>query len=146
MQHPTRIPDSLGDTPNIFYLFLSSNPSAYAVTLSSPMGSSDHNLISVFCPISPIPPQDPPKRRCIWRFASHSWGDLRSYYAHFLWNDYCFRDRVSYLCAESITEVIVSGMEAYIPKSFLGVNLPNPDLTQLALVLSMIERWPTKGT
>ena len=34
-------------TPNILDLFLISNPSAYAVTLSSPLGSSDHNLISV---------------------------------------------------------------------------------------------------
>ncbi|MPC67033.1 hypothetical protein E2C01_061194 [Portunus trituberculatus] len=70
MQHPTRIPDRLGDTPNILDLFLTSNPSAYAVTLSSPMDSSNHNLISVSCPISPIPPQHPAKRRCLWRFAS----------------------------------------------------------------------------
>ncbi|MPC16166.1 hypothetical protein E2C01_008986 [Portunus trituberculatus] len=51
----------LGDTPNVLDLFLTSNPSAYAVTLSSPLGSSNHNLISVFCPIFPIPPQDPSK-------------------------------------------------------------------------------------
>ena len=44
---PTRIPDRLGDTPNILNLFLTSNPSAYAVSLSSPLGSSDHSLISV---------------------------------------------------------------------------------------------------
>ena len=105
-------------TPNILDLFLISNPSAYAVTLSSPLGSSDHNLISVSCPISPIPPQDPRKRRCLWHFASASWGDLRRYYADFPWNDYCFRDRDPSLCAERITEVIVSGMEAYIPHSF----------------------------
>ncbi|MPD00574.1 hypothetical protein E2C01_096055 [Portunus trituberculatus] len=61
VQHPTRIPDCLGDMTNILDLFLTSNPSAYAVTLSSPLGSSDHNLISVSCPISPISPQDPPK-------------------------------------------------------------------------------------
>ncbi|MPC32784.1 Mitochondrial inner membrane protease ATP23 [Portunus trituberculatus] len=64
--------------PNILDLFLTSNPSVYAVTLSSPLGSSDHKLISLFCPVSPIPPQDPPKRRCLWRFASASWEDLRS--------------------------------------------------------------------
>ncbi|MPC74323.1 hypothetical protein E2C01_068680 [Portunus trituberculatus] len=52
VQQPTRIPDRLGDTPNILDLFLTSNPSAYAVTLSSPLGSSDHNLISVSCPSS----------------------------------------------------------------------------------------------
>ncbi|MPC87157.1 hypothetical protein E2C01_082009 [Portunus trituberculatus] len=40
VQHPTRIPDRLGDTPNILNLFLTSNPSAYAVTLSSPLNSS----------------------------------------------------------------------------------------------------------
>ncbi|MPC82960.1 hypothetical protein E2C01_077649 [Portunus trituberculatus] len=58
--------------PNILDLFLTSNPSAYAVTLSSPLSSSDRNLISVSFPISPIPPQDSPKRRCLWRFASAS--------------------------------------------------------------------------
>ena len=31
---------------------------------------------------------------------------------------YCFRDRDPSLCAECITEVIVSDMEAYIPHSF----------------------------
>ncbi|MPC92345.1 hypothetical protein E2C01_087428 [Portunus trituberculatus] len=63
--HPTRIPDRLGDTSNILDLFLTSNPFTYTVTLSSPLGSSYHNLISVSCPISPNPPQDSPKRRCL---------------------------------------------------------------------------------
>ncbi|MPC53051.1 hypothetical protein E2C01_046935 [Portunus trituberculatus] len=37
VQHPTRIPDRFGDTPNILDLFFASNPSAYAVTLSFPI-------------------------------------------------------------------------------------------------------------
>ncbi|MPC44391.1 hypothetical protein E2C01_038064 [Portunus trituberculatus] len=90
VQHPTRVPDCLGDTPNILDLFLISNPFAYAVTLSFLLGSSDDNLISVSCPISPIFPQDSPKQRCFWHFASTSWEDLRRYYANFPWNDYCF--------------------------------------------------------
>ncbi|MPC22044.1 hypothetical protein E2C01_015050 [Portunus trituberculatus] len=61
-----------GDTPNILDLFLTSNPSAYAVILFSLLSSFDHNLISVSYPISPIPPQDLPKRRCLWHFASAS--------------------------------------------------------------------------
>ncbi|MPC53662.1 hypothetical protein E2C01_047560 [Portunus trituberculatus] len=72
VQHPTHIPDCLADTPSILDLFLTSNPSAYAVTLSSLLGSYNHNLISVSCPISPIPPQDPPKQRYLWHFASAS--------------------------------------------------------------------------
>ncbi|MPC69169.1 hypothetical protein E2C01_063385 [Portunus trituberculatus] len=58
-QHLSRIPGRIGDTPNILDLFLTSNL-AYAVTLSSPLGSSYHNLISIPCRISPIPSQDPP--------------------------------------------------------------------------------------
>ncbi|MPC46810.1 hypothetical protein E2C01_040540 [Portunus trituberculatus] len=46
VQYPTRTNDGLGDTPKILDLFLVSSPSAYAVTLSSPSGSSDHKLIS----------------------------------------------------------------------------------------------------
>ncbi|MPC48501.1 hypothetical protein E2C01_042275 [Portunus trituberculatus] len=109
VQYPTCIPDCLGDMLNI--------PSAYAVTLSSPLNSSDHNLTSASYPISPIPPQDPQKRRCLWHFASASWGDLRRYFVDFPWDDYCFCVGKPSLCAERLTEMIVYGMEAYIPHS-----------------------------
>ena len=54
------------------------------------------------------------------------------------------------MCAERITKVIVSGMEAYIPHS-LNLNLPKLGLTHSVLVLysymiDIIERLPTKGT
>ncbi|MPC31312.1 hypothetical protein E2C01_024598 [Portunus trituberculatus] len=55
--------------------------------------------------------QDPPKRRCLWYFASASWGYLRRYYADFSWNEYCFRVRDPSLCAERITEAVVFGVE-----------------------------------
>ena len=126
VQHPTRIPDRLGDTPNILDLFLTSNPSAYAVELFPPLGSSDHRLISASCPISPVSPQDPPKKRCLWHYASAQWDNLRSYYADFPWNDYCFHDRDASGCAERITEVIVSGMETFIPHSFSSPKSNKP--------------------
>ncbi|MPC11278.1 hypothetical protein E2C01_003939 [Portunus trituberculatus] len=67
MQHLTRISDRLGDTPNILDLFLTSNPSAYAATLSSPFGSSDHNLISVSFsnPSSGFPKSEMPLAFCL---------------------------------------------------------------------------------
>ncbi|MPC51068.1 hypothetical protein E2C01_044905 [Portunus trituberculatus] len=73
VQHPTRISDRYGDTPNIPDLFITFNPSPFAVTLSSPLGSSDHNLISVSCAISPVSHQDYPKAEvplafCLWQF------------------------------------------------------------------------------
>ncbi|MPC17695.1 hypothetical protein E2C01_010559 [Portunus trituberculatus] len=117
VQHPTRIPDHLGDTPNILDLFLTSNPSTYAVTFSSPLGSSDHNLISVSCPISPIPPQDPPKAEVPLAFCLCQLGDLRRYYANFSWNDYCFRVRDPSVCAERITELSVKALSQKVAKT-----------------------------
>ena len=64
VQFPTRIPDRLGDTSNILDLFLTSNPSVYSDKLSYPLGFANHKLISVTCFITPVQPQDPPKRRC----------------------------------------------------------------------------------
>ncbi|MPC80878.1 hypothetical protein E2C01_075474 [Portunus trituberculatus] len=67
--------------------------------------------------ISPISLQDPPGRMCLWCFASAS------------------RVRDPSLCVERITEVKVSGMETYIPHSFLNLNLLNFGLTQPVLEL-----------
>ena len=44
----------------------------------------------------------------------------------FPWNDYCFRVRDPSLCAERITELIVSGMEAYINHSFFRPKPSKP--------------------
>ena len=57
MHLPTRIPNRLGDEPNILDLFLTSFPSPYTVKLFPPLGSSDHLLISVSCPVSSGLPQ-----------------------------------------------------------------------------------------
>ncbi len=51
--HTTRIPDCIGDKPSILDLFLASNPSADSINLFSPLGSFDHSLISVSCPVAP---------------------------------------------------------------------------------------------
>ena len=75
VQHPTHIPDRLGDRPNILDLFLTSNPSTYSIQLFSPLGSSDHNLISATCSIAPVQPADPPKQRRMWHFDAAAWGD-----------------------------------------------------------------------
>ena len=95
--------DSLGHTPNILDLFLTSNPSAYSVKLSSPLGSSDHKLISVTCFITPVQHKYLPKRRCFWHFNSAKWEDLRQYYSDFPWDYYCFHVRDPSFCAEFIT-------------------------------------------
>ena len=94
-----------GDTPNILDLFLTSNPSTCSVKLSS---------------------QNPPKRRCFWHFNYAKWEDLRQYYSDFPWDDFCFHVRDPSLCAERITEIIISGMELYIPHTFFNTKAKKP--------------------
>ncbi|MPC45001.1 hypothetical protein E2C01_038684 [Portunus trituberculatus] len=53
VQHPTRILDHFGDTPNIVDLFITFNPSAYICCYPMFLGSSNYSLISVPCIISP---------------------------------------------------------------------------------------------
>src|ERR1700755_888472 len=86
VQLPTRIPDRLGDEPNILDLFLTSNPSPYTVKLFPPLGSSDHLLISVSSSISSSLPQERPlsiERKRLWHFCAASWLDLLSYFFDF---------------------------------------------------------------
>src|SRR3978361_1765665 len=46
---PTRIPDNVNHQPNILDLFLTSHPDLYTVTVSAPLGNSDHSLVSTTC-------------------------------------------------------------------------------------------------
>ncbi len=68
------------------------------------------------------------------------------YFSDFPWNDYCFQDRDPSVNAQRITEVIVSGMEAYIPRTFSTPHAKKPRFNTLVLVLYKIERLLTKGT
>src|ERR1700755_2375838 len=51
---------------------------------------------------------------------------MRLHFSDFPWNDYCFRGRGPSECAEHITEVILSGMEAYIPYCFPSTEPSKP--------------------
>ncbi len=69
------------------------------------------------------------------------------YFSDFPWNDYCFQDRVPSVSAQRITVVIVSGMEAYIPRTFSTPHAKKSlGIITLVLVLSKIEILVTKGT
>ena len=71
-------------------------------------------------------PQDPSKRKCFWHFNFAKWEDLRHYYSDFPWDDYCFQIRDPSLCAECITEIIISGIELYIPHNFSNIKSKKP--------------------
>ena len=56
---PTRILDNTNDTPHLLDLFLSTAPSYYSFSISSPLGNSDHNLIKIKSPIDLVKPPLP---------------------------------------------------------------------------------------
>lgn len=134
VQHPTRIFGRLGDTYNTLDLFLTSHHLAYSVKPYSSMSSSDHNLIFVLCSLAPIQPLDPPKTRCFWHHASARWEDWGCTFPDLLLNDYRFRVRDSSVHAQRITDMIVSGMETYIPRTFFLMLKSRGSIT-LVLVL-----------
>ena len=113
--HPTRVPDRAGDASNILDLFLTSSAHSYSpILVSAPLGSSDHCLISARRPFD-SPPAHKPDKRILWKFSSADWDGLRSFYASLPWNDICFRsDNVDY-AVSSVSELILEGMNLYIP-------------------------------
>ena len=63
---------------NTIELSFTRNHSVYSVKLSSPLGYSDYNIISVLCPIALVSPLNPPKRKFFfWHYASAKCEDLR---------------------------------------------------------------------
>src|ERR1700755_2715853 len=117
----------LEDEPNILDLFQTSNPSPYTVKLIhlwvSPVTLSLYSSI-----ISSLPQERPPTsaKKRLWNFGASSFSGLRSYFFDFPWNDYCFRGSGRSECAERITEVILSGMESYIPYTFPSTKSNKP--------------------
>ena len=56
IRHPTRVPDRHDYAPNPLDLFFTSNPLNYNYSISAPLGSSDHSMISVSSSMAPPPP------------------------------------------------------------------------------------------
>ena len=125
IQHPTRVPDQHAQTPQTLDLFLSTDISSYSYSISAPLGSSDHNLISVCCPALPPSPIRKPSHR-LWHYRSADWLNLRNFYLDFPWNEYCFSANDTSVCADKVSEVIMAGMEAYIPFSHYSSSKSKP--------------------
>ena len=103
--------------------------------LSSPLGSSDPNLIFILSFFSNTSLRSL-KRRCLWRIICASWKDLRRYYVDFPWNYYHFHVSNPSLCwVHNRCDSVWHG--GSILHFFLNLNLSNLDLTQPVLALYM---------
>ncbi|KAJ0180804.1 hypothetical protein K1T71_004208 [Dendrolimus kikuchii] len=112
----TRIPDVEGHTANCLDLLLTNDPDRYSVSITSPLGTSDHCLVKAVSVYSPPEPSCNSSRR-IWRYKAADWDEMRSFFASYPWQSICFSSTDSSACAEAVIDVIRQGMEYYIPYS-----------------------------
>ena len=92
-ERTTNVPKSDYPSADDIRCLDTSSNTFYSVKLSSPLGSSYHNLISVTCSIASVLLKNPHKRRCFWHFNSAKWENIRQYYSDFSLDNYCFRVR-----------------------------------------------------
>lgn len=113
IKQPTRIPDNPDHNPYLLDLFLTTNPDNYDVEVKSPLGSSDHCLISATCESSPSPPHSEPILVTKWHYDGADWEGLRNFLANVPWNLFFSGDPDCFL--GHITDFLKVGMETYIP-------------------------------
>ena len=63
------------------------------------------------------PPPIPPSKRDVWHFDRAQWTDLRSFFFDFPWSASCFSSRDTSVVADSVSRVVMAGMESFIPHS-----------------------------
>ena len=125
IKHPTRIPDRHDHTGNILDLFFTSNPSNYSYSISAPLGSSDHKVISVSCSFS-SPPPIPSTTRQLWFPERAQCDDIRTLILDFPWDKYCFLNKDANVVAPRVGEVFTSIIEAYVPSSTKSFSPAKP--------------------
>ena len=114
VQEATRVPDVDSHTANCLDLLLTTDPDRYSVSVSSPLGSSDHCLVKSVSSYSP-PDPCPKGNRRVWRYKSADWDEMRSFFASYPWQSVCFSSGDPSTCAEAVTDVVRLAMEYFIP-------------------------------
>ncbi|KAI3388413.1 hypothetical protein SNEBB_004946, partial [Seison nebaliae] len=125
IKEPTRVPDSHHQTANILDLFFTTSPQQYCYSIASPLGKSDHCVISVNATFTP-PTAIPCSKRRIWHWRGVQHENLSEFFCDFPWEEYCFSTEDPSLASERITEILVAGMEAYIPHNDKNHSSSNP--------------------
>ena len=120
VHEPTRIPDVVGHTAYCLDLLLTTDPDRYSVSVSSPLGTSDHCLVKSVSHYSPTD-SSPTGTRRVWRYKSADWDEMRHFFAAFPWRQICFSSNDPSCCADAVSSVILQGMEYYIP--FADISL-----------------------
>ena len=111
---PTRVPDRDGDFASLLDLFLTSVPDKCTHSVTAPMGTSDHCVISVKVDTKYKKSTDAPFHRKVFRFAKADWDGFRSFMSDMPHSSIFSKDDVSEN-TEDVTKWIQAGMDNFIP-------------------------------
>ena len=109
---PTRVPDRDGDTAYLLDLFLTSTPENFSHKVSSPLGSSDHCVVTVKSNQVCSTPSAP-FHRTVYKYAKADWCGFRSFLSHI--PDDLILSKDVHKSAQELSEWLQIGMKVYIP-------------------------------
>ena len=110
---PTRVPDRAGDTGYLLDLFLTSNPTCFSHKVTSPLGTSDHCVITVSGKQVCSTPSAP-FHRTVYQFSKADWCGFRTFLSQVQAENLILSENV-HKSAQELTEWLQIGMLAYIP-------------------------------
>ena len=110
---PTRVPDAEGHFANLLDLFLTSSPELCTASVQSPLGTSDHSVVSVKVKSKCKDSSDIPFHRSVFRYAKADWDNFRSFISDIPLRD-VFRKSASKI-AKEISEWLTLGIAYFIP-------------------------------
>ncbi|CAH1642075.1 unnamed protein product [Spodoptera littoralis] len=119
---PTRIPDVEGQKSSLLDLLLTSHPDGYSVSVEAPLGSSDHCLVRSTVSWTCIPRLQEVRGRRVWHYRSADWDGMRSFFASYPWRRVCFLQDDPNAAANSVADVVLQGMELFVPSSLVPVG------------------------
>ncbi|CAK1584849.1 unnamed protein product [Parnassius mnemosyne] len=119
---PTRIPDVEDHVPSLLDLLLTSHPDGYQVSVDAPLGSSDHCLIRSTVPLTLQSQLRSTACRRVWHYRSADWDGMRSFFASYPWGRVCFSPEDPSVVADSVADVVLQGMELFIPSSVVPIG------------------------
>ena len=115
---PTRIPDRDSDGSYLLDLFLTSHPDDFQHSVESPLGSSDHCVVSISTSFTPSR-HEGPYHRTVLRYRDADWDGFRNFLAD-IPKAHLSGDPAA--AAKELSEWIQVGIETYVPSKTYQVR------------------------
>ena len=110
---PTQIPDCDSHSPALLRLFISSDASICSMMTFTPLGNSDHVVVTVSIDFPTNSQQDAPFHRIAYDYSFAEWDGLNDHLRHVPWED-IFKLGTS-AAASEFCEWVQVGTDVYIP-------------------------------